>query len=180
MSNYEKAKKIFFDHNGNKYFMSLNGEYDTYTLYNVPYDVECNWRKELLENRETELIKAQKMPDIFDRFFSYKSIAVNLKEEEALNFMLCYIKDNISSLDTFTATNLIEITYDAVKRMLEQKKRRKFYWKLYKIAYKLNGSTPVTISDEYEEDSQNITVEKVKKRLNSVAVNCLKGAIIGS
>lgn len=47
--NHSRAKQLFFEYAGSRFYMSRNGVEDEYNLLDVPSDVENQWLKELTD-----------------------------------------------------------------------------------------------------------------------------------
>jgi hypothetical protein len=51
----ERAKQLYTDYCGNSFFMDREGDYGEYKQYNVPSDLESQWRAERIETLISQL-----------------------------------------------------------------------------------------------------------------------------
>jgi len=54
---YEAARRLYFEHDGSKFYMWKNGTDDEYERYHVPSTLEAAWLEELTQSKLEELDK---------------------------------------------------------------------------------------------------------------------------
>ncbi len=179
MKNYEKAKQIFRECSGNKYFMNLNGVYEEYESYNVPKYLEEQWKRGISDEYAEKLEAAETMKEVSDSFFGYRNSHIS-REEKASN-MMDYIIANSEGWDSFTRVLCFEAFIGVMKSLSSGIARRSYYWKIFKLAGK-TAKGKITIAQEYKDDKErfvDITEADVLRRLNNVLACCRKGIVLG-
>ena len=111
-SNIQLAKEIFLKYGGSHFHMEREGEYELYTSFNIPKELEKLWIKEFQE----ELLEKVKQDKSVGQ--NYNLLCSTIRQYYSLD-MLKELVDNINSkkgvLDTFSMMLMVEGILDIVK-----------------------------------------------------------------
>jgi hypothetical protein len=108
MTLYEDAKSIFFAHNGDGYYMSLNGVLDEYKRFNVPKDVESEWLLVLLDKRFSILSENECNLDNVAKFRDFIQLLKKVKKQSLFVKAIRYLEENFDKYDSFASVMLLE------------------------------------------------------------------------
>jgi hypothetical protein len=152
MEQIEKAKEIFFSHNGQFYHIAHDGMYDEYKRYNIDEIVEKQWAEELISLRLNEYKETSDfrylMPlaEYYNRYDMLNEIlTVKLKGDylnklvviELLTGLLCKNKDRIDHYNDKRKT-VIQF-YDVLKNEnIPDEYIRKGYYKINERLEEIN------------------------------------------
>lgn len=178
MKDYEKAKQIFKECSGNKYFMNLNGVYEEYESYDVPIYLEEQWKKNISDEYAEKLEAAETMREVSHSFYKYSNSHID--KEEKVEHMMDYILTKGNGWDSLTSVLCLEAVIDKIKSLSNGLTKRAYYWKIFKFACKVKKGK-ITIDKVYKEDSttHDITENDVLRRLGNVIKRSRKGIILG-
>ena len=129
MTIYKDAKSIFFAHNGEKYYMSLNGVLDEYKRFNIPEYIESEWLLDLFNEQFSILYKDDFNLDNIAKFRDIIQLLKKLKKYSLILKAMQYLEENFDKYDSFASVMLLEIGIQ-LSECLDGKKRYIFYQKL--------------------------------------------------
>lgn len=114
---YKEAKEIFFDYQGNAFFMTRDGVYETFKNYAVPQVISDQWYQELLLKNKEQLLSESNNSEIVWRFYLYLHLIQCNKdyfEKDDIEFAFDFFIKN-QKLDDYSKLKIIETIIDFLK-----------------------------------------------------------------
>lgn len=144
------AKEVFYKYEGSFYQMKRDGVYDQYKKLMVPRELELQWMKEKTDELVNALLKCKNHKKTAELFALYGHYAVQMKDEEMLDFMINYVSDQINNWDTNTITRNINVILSSINIIGTQNKKSNVINKcIMWLEDILNND--IVISDDYKE-----------------------------
>ena len=181
VENLEKARRMFDQYDGNRFFMAREGVEGEYLRYRVPEQMEVQWRKENQEEIKQSLFSDLDNCKIALQFCQYGHYTVALEDQEGLAFMIEYFEEHKDVWDTNTVT----ITINAIDNTARQILRKKQYKKILKQIILWSEEClekPIWIAECYGSDESSeeelkreieYGIEYDKKKLKKIKKNCI-------
>lgn len=118
---YEKAKKIFDMFSGNKFQMQREGVINEYQSYNIPVEIENDWKKEYLDKIEVELHSTKIISKKIELFTVYTEASNRFFNSNIISLVENFMKKN--NLDSYTQIRLIELKFNALNDLSLNRKQ---------------------------------------------------------
>ena len=152
MTPMEKAKEIFFQHYGSTYLMvrDEDGTYDVYKSFNVPKELEFQWRKEMRDDALNKFNQAINMKDRAMFFREYGDKVLVLEDIDGFNFMLEYVRQNVDYWDTWSILRFTDAVSNNI-RLLPKERQKEVIKEMIEIS-KTVFNHPITVSEDYREN----------------------------
>lgn len=113
MNNYEEAKKIYFAHNGNYFFMD-RGDYpllEKYKSFNVPKELEEQWDEEIKQNYISQIDREKDFTQIHFLCSNLLDISLKTKDFNGLSYVYALFAKNRKNYDCIMNIRMIEIIF---------------------------------------------------------------------
>lgn len=112
--NYEKAKKIFNEYAGSEFQMQREGVLKKYKSFNIPLEVENNWRKEYADRIKSNIYTAKTNSERLEAITDYIDVVKRLFNSSVTELIDDFMQ-NIEKMDSYTEIRLIELKLNEIK-----------------------------------------------------------------
>lgn len=173
--NLEKARKMFDEYKGNCFFMARDGVEGEYRRYQVPKQLEVQWRKENQEEIKRSLFSDLDNETIALQFWQYGDYAVDLADQEGFVFMIQYFEEHKDVWDTNTVSITISAIDNTARKLLGKKQYKKM---LKQVVLWLEEclEKPIWIADCYDLQGypwDGDPIERLKQEIE-YSIECYK------